>query len=47
MRNAYALCLFAGLREGECLGLSWDQVDFAQGRITISQQFQQSKSTGE
>lgn len=28
MRNAYALCLFAGLREGECLGLSWDQVDF-------------------
>ena len=23
MRNAYALCLFAGLREGECLGLSW------------------------
>lgn len=38
MRNAYALCLFAGLREGECLGLSWDQVDFEQGRITISQQ---------
>ena len=47
MRNAYALCLFAGLREGECLGLSWDQVDFEQGRITISQQLQQSKSTGE
>ena len=23
MQNAYALCLFAGLREGECLGLSW------------------------
>lgn len=22
MRNAFALCLFAGLREGECLGLS-------------------------
>ena len=27
MENAYALCLFAGLREGECLGLSWEQVD--------------------
>ena len=37
MRNAYALCLFAGLREGECLGLSWKQVDFEKGRITVSQ----------
>lgn len=37
MCNAYALCLFAGLREGECLGLSWKQVDFQRGRITISQ----------
>lgn len=36
-RNAYALCLFAGLREGECLGLSWGQVDFEKGRITVSQ----------
>jgi len=34
MRNAYALCLFAGLREGECLGLSWKQVDFERGRPT-------------
>lgn len=34
-RNAYALCLFAGLREGECLGLSWGQVDFEKGRVTI------------
>lgn len=46
MRNAYALCLFAGLREGECLGLSWKQVDFQKGRITISQQLQQSKTGG-
>lgn len=38
MRNAYALCLFAGLREGECLGLSWGQIDFEARRITISQQ---------
>lgn len=45
-RNAYALCLFAGLREGECLGLSWDQVDFKRGRITISQQLQHEKTKG-
>lgn len=44
MRNAYALCLFAGLREGECLGLSWGQVDFQRGRITISQQLQREKT---
>lgn len=46
MRNAYALCLFAGLREGECLGLSWKQVDFERGRITISQQLQREKVKG-
>ena len=39
-RNAYALCLFAGLREAECLGLSWKQVDFQNSRITINQQLQ-------
>lgn len=43
MENAYALCLFAGLREGECLGLSWDQVDFEARRITICQQLQKEK----
>ena len=42
--GAYALCLFAGLREGECLGLSWDQVDFEARRITVSQQLQHEKS---
>ena len=46
MRNAYALCLFAGLREGECLGLSWGQVDFQRGRITVSQQLQREKKKG-
>lgn len=46
MRNAYALCLFAGLREGECLGLSWDQVDFQARRITVSQQLQKEKKKG-
>lgn len=46
MRNAYALCLFAGLREGECLGLSWGQVNFEEKRITISQQLQREKKKG-
>ena len=46
MENAYALCLFAGLREGECLGLSWDQVDFESRRLTISQQLQKEKKNG-
>lgn len=46
MQNAYTLCLFAGLREGECLGLSWKQVDFQKGRLTISQQLQREKGKG-
>lgn len=41
-RNAFALCLFAGLRRSECLGLSWDSVDFAAQEITIYQQLQES-----
>lgn len=43
--NAYALCLFTGLCEGECMGLSWRQVDFKKGRITIDQQLQKGKGT--
>ena len=46
MCNAFALCLFAGLREGECLGLSWEQVDFDKQAITICQQLQKEKTTG-
>lgn len=45
-RNAYALCLFAGLREAECLGLSWDQIDFEKKRITVSQQLQRVREKG-
>lgn len=44
--NAFALCLLAGLREGECLGLSWQQVDFDNGRLIISQQLQKEKKNG-
>lgn len=41
--NAFALCLLAGLREGECLGLAWDQVDFEKQTITVCQQLQKGK----
>lgn len=44
MRNAYALCLFAGLREAECLGLSWKNVNFKDHEITICQQLQKNKT---
>lgn len=44
--NAFALCLFAGLREGECLGLSWEQVDFDKQTIVVSQQLQRHKEKG-
>lgn len=46
MRNAYALCLFSGLRERECLDLSWGQVDFEKGQIRVSQQLQLEKVRG-
>lgn len=40
--------LFAGLREGEVLGLSWDRVDFDKGTLLIDRQFQRAKDeTGE
>lgn len=46
MRNAFAVCLFCGLRRGELVGLSWDKVDFDKQEITISQQLQLSKEKG-
>ena len=46
MGNAYALCLLAGLREGECLGLSWNDVDFERGFITVRQQLQWEQVAG-
>lgn len=36
---AVLLGLSAGLRRGECLGLTWDHVDFAKGSIYIAKQF--------
>lgn len=45
-RNSYALCLFAGLREAECLGLSWDCVDFEEQTLTIKQQLMHERKKG-
>lgn len=46
-RNIYALALFCGLRKGECLGLSWNNVDIKNRRITVSQQLQRNMESGE
>lgn len=46
-RNVFAVTLFAALREGECLGLSWRQIDFEQGSIQVDQQLQRLKKNGE
>ncbi len=46
MRNAFAVCLFCGLRRGELTGLPWCNVDFDKQEITISQQLQLSKEKG-
>ena len=43
--NAFAVALFAGLREGELLGLCWDNVDFENKRLHICQQLQKEKSS--
>lgn len=45
-KNACAPCLLAGLREGECLGVSWEQADFKAGRAAISRQLQKEEKKG-
>lgn len=37
-------CLFLGLREGEALGLAWENVDFENGKALICQQLQKEKT---
>jgi integrase len=37
---AFVLLIFYGLRRGEALGLSWDDIDFDSGTIHIRQQLQ-------
>jgi len=39
----FLLCLFAGLRRGEALGLTWDCVDFDRGKILVSNQLKKTE----
>lgn len=39
----YLVTLFTGLREGEVLGLDWDNIDFDEGTMLIVQQLQRIK----
>ncbi|MBE6924573.1 MAG: site-specific integrase [Ruminococcaceae bacterium] len=38
--NLFIVALFTGMRESELIGLSWDNVDFSTGTITVRQQLQ-------
>lgn len=43
-KNAYLFCIYTGVREGECLGLSWSNVNFEKKTVTIAQQLQKIRS---
>ncbi len=46
--NVYIVTLFTDMREGEVLGLSWENVDFTSGTILVGQQLQNKRDgTGE
>ena len=38
--NLFIVAMFTGMRQGELLGLSWDNVDFSKNQITVKQQLQ-------
>lgn len=44
--NLFIVAVFTGMREGEICGLSWDEIDFERGTITIKQQLQKGKEKG-
>ncbi len=44
--DVFRFILFTGVREGEALGLTWDCVDFAKGKIMIKRQLQREKKRG-
>jgi len=43
----YLLCLMAGLRQGEALGLKWSDVDLAAGTLRVNRQLQRVRRDGE
>ena len=38
--NLFVVAMFTGMRQGELLGLSWENVNFLEGTITVRQQLQ-------
>ena len=44
--DVFRFILFTGVREGEALGLTWDCVDFATGKLWLKQQLQKEKKRG-
>ena len=44
--RVYMVTLFTGLREGEVLGLTWDEIDYKKGTITIKHQLQKRRGSG-
>lgn len=46
MEDLFTITLFTGMREGEVLGLTWDNVDFDRGTIFINKQLQREKKKG-
>ena len=38
--NLFTVAMFTGMRQGELLGLTWENVDFDNGTITVKQQLQ-------
>jgi len=43
----YVLCLTAGLRQGEALGLKWSDVDLEAGTLRVSRQLQRVRRDGD
>lgn len=39
-KNLFIMAFFTGMRQGELLGLSWDEIDFEHGIVEIRQQLQ-------
>lgn len=44
--DIFTVTLFLGLREGEACGMTWDEVDFTNGTVTIKHQLQKRRGTG-
>ena len=46
LKDLFTVALFTGMREGEICGLSWKDVDFKNGTITVRQQLCREKEKG-